>query len=125
MCGGRGAAGHSRGRGAAHPPLHPHSSSSSSSQAECAALSRDKDRWHAEEVLARKASAASQPAGALYIEPPLLPSLLLLPLLQQLSALKAQRDLKSRELAAISNDRKAAVELSKVKELTVRGRAIT
>ena len=100
-------------------------------QAECAALSRDKDRWHAEEVLARKvrrgrealaahsgaqrrqgecsqqaSSTSSRPA---FFRPPL----------QQLSALKAQRDLKSRELAAISNDRKAAVELSKVKELTV------
>ena len=41
------------------------------------------------------------------------------PPLQQLSALKAQRDLKSRELASLLHDRKAAVELSKVKELTL------
>lgn len=60
-------------------------------QVECAGLLRDKDRWHAEEILARK----------------------------QLSALRAQRDIKSRELAKISNLRKAALETSKMKELTL------
>jgi hypothetical protein len=41
------------------------------------------------------------------------------PILQQLSALKAQRDIKSRELAKTSNLRKAAMETSKMKELMV------
>jgi len=55
----------------------------------CAGLEAEKEQWHKEELLC----------------------------LKQLSALKAQRDIKSRDLAKLAASRKISVEHSKVKEL--------
>lgn len=55
----------------------------------CTAQEAEKDRWHREEALA----------------------------LKQISSLKAQRDIKSRELAKLTAQRKTTVEASKMKEL--------
>jgi len=86
----------------------------------CNALEEEKDHWHREEQLAIKVSCCmcgsntswlpsdSSPSPA----PRRLPRLLCA---QQLSALKAQRDIKGRELAKMVASRKVTIESSKVR----------